>query len=251
MNAAPRIRKIACFALALLTANRAHAQVWTRDPNFAPALRNDAPALTAATFAPLPDGRVLLFGSFTHQRNGALPAPGLARLSADGSPDPSFGVTLAVNESVLAAAPLADGRALALRFANATPVTFAFVRLLADGEPDPAFTPISANYTSNLMPLIDGRTLAWSNSLVLNGTDRHRLAQFNADGTLDAAFDSAIPADVANLVTVAGQPDGKILVSASVNTVANAPATGRLFRLATDGRIDASFTAIAMAKPFT
>lgn len=251
MNAALKIRVVIGFAGALLAAGHARAQVWTRDPNFAPVLRNDAPALTAATFAPLPDGRVLVFGSFTHLQNGALPAPGLARLAADGTPDPSFRAALADNESVLAAAPLAEGRALALRFANATPATFAFVRLLADGEPDPAFTPISANYTSNLMPLIDGRTLAWSNYLVLNGTDRHRLARFNADGTFDAAFSPALPADVTDLVTVAGQPDGKILVSAWVNTAANAPATGRLFRLAADGRIDASFAAFAAAKPFT
>jgi len=90
----------------------AHAQVWTQDSAFHPALTNDSSATAQTRFAPTADRRVLAYGNFTHLHNGDVPAPGIAYLHADESVDPSFAAHIDTGHFVVAAAPLRNGRVL-------------------------------------------------------------------------------------------------------------------------------------------
>ena len=198
------------------------AQTWSLDPDFKPALVNDASFLLNASFVPAPGGQLLAYGDFTHV-NGT-PAPGLARLGADGKLDPSFVSDLAADERVLGVAPLPDGRVVAL-IGSATPVTIApipaavslsvpvvavsttsvvfeskptliakLIRLRVDGRKDltyPALSILSyggylgGSGVANLTELSDGRVLVWGNFSTIGSQGYDSLAQLKTDGTLD------------------------------------------------------------------
>lgn len=227
----------------------ASAQVWTRDPSFAPALHNDIPALTNTTLAPAADGRVLAWGSFTHLGDGTFASRGLAYLRADGTPDPSFVSGVAADDAVCAAAPLGNGLVLAQILHNGVG---SIVRFLANGQIDPTYTPLSADYRLNLTVQPDGGVLAWANYVRIAGTDRNHLARFKADGTLDSTFVSGLPTSTANIGAVAAQSDGKLYVSTygqSYNWTSLG--AGRLVRLNADGSIDATYSARDVSDAFS
>ena len=107
-------------------------------------------------------------------------------------------------------------------------------RLHADGSADPAFAPTLAAGTTPSQVVVqpDGKVVC----NLLHGTDG-TLVRFNADGTLDAAFNVAGPANSNHLFL---QPDGKILAAGFFTNLGGGVNTN-VARLNADGSPDASF----------
>lgn len=114
---------------------------------------------------------------------------------------------------------------------------------------DPAFPPVQVTQTSNgttyaasiydVVRQADGKYIIAGNFTAINGLPASRLARLEANGTLDAAFTAACPAN-GTVTTLAVQPDGRILAGGSFTSLAGAPRT-YIGRLETSGALDASF----------
>jgi uncharacterized delta-60 repeat protein len=223
------------------------------------------------TIVQLADGKVLLTGHTDYD----LPSQSietkklnifLARLLADGNPDPSFGVngfvTLDVNNG---SSDFSKNMVLSeegtIICAGATSKskyqTALLVRFTADGIPDSSFgvNGIAQNIVGNegiywriaLQP--DGRIVAVGQT-IFTGLDYDFMVQrFNADGAVDSGFATngtftmSLGKKAEKIEDVAIQSDGKIVCAGySANSEAN-DATGDavVFRLTAEGDLDESF----------
>lgn len=115
------------------------------------------------------------------------------------------------------------------------------VKLLSDGRLDPAwatgiFTPSgeppAASYFTGLARQPDGRILVSGSFSAFDGTTRKNLLRLNPDGTLDPSFSPAEEVARSDVLAIALQNDGRILVANS-QTVP--------YRLLADGRLDSTF----------
>ncbi|MBF9220288.1 T9SS type A sorting domain-containing protein [Hymenobacter ruricola] len=194
-----------------------------------------------------PDGKLLVGGNLAFL--GQTPAPGLARLNPDGTPDPSFQAQLASGRlaGVRGLALQPDGKVLVVANVELPGSPAAsedrLVRLQANGAQDLAFQPALAAgvVLSDVVVQPDGQVLlagAGPQALLPGGTAA--LARFSAAGVADAAF--APPAGFyAPLFTarpaLAVQPDGRILIA---NTQTSNPTTGHtpVARLLPSGALD-------------
>ncbi|MCU0334465.1 MAG: delta-60 repeat domain-containing protein, partial [Chitinophagaceae bacterium] len=145
---------------------------------------------SARSLALLPDGRVLLGGSFTSY-NGT-PRNHLVRLHPDGSLDASFNPGAGPNGTVLFVAPQLDGKVLIggdfISYDGRPRNRIA--RLHADGSLDTSFNPgLGAdNRISSMALQPDGKVLIGGAFTQYDGTARSRLALLQADGRLDSTF---------------------------------------------------------------
>ena len=98
---------------------------------------------------------------------------------------------------------------------------------------DPSITSVAVQ--------ADGKILAVGNFTTLAGQTRNSIGRLNADGSLDATFDSGTGGKYPGVRSVIVQADGRILVGGSFTTLAGQPCS-YLGRLEADGRMDASFT---------
>ena len=117
------------------------------------------------------------------------------------------------------------------------------VRLNGNGSIDLSFQiGAGANEDVNAVELqADGKILVGGEFTTVNGTNQNHLARLNADGSLDAGFNTGTgPND--SVLDLAVQTDGKIVVSGAFTAVNG---TNRPFvaRLNADGSVDASFAA--------
>ena len=206
-----------------------------------------------AAFALQPDGKILVGGSFTALGGGGtgtMPRSKLGRLNADGSIDPNFDPG-ATGDGIYALAVQPDGRivvgggftALGGGGAGTTPRAN-IGRLDADGSIDPGFDPGAPGdgvYAIALQK--DGRVVAVGDFTTGKGpAARQGIARFNADGSLDTAFN---PAPDGEVDCLALQPDGRIVIGGAFTKLGAgaANATPRYFiaRLNTDGAPDMGF----------
>jgi uncharacterized delta-60 repeat protein len=208
------------------------------------------------------DGKLLVGGQFAHFRlpDGALaPRANLARLNPDGSLDDTFNPT--ANGPVRAIVVQADGRiliggdftSLQPGAAGTAVARGRLARLLANGTVDTAFNP---NLGGAVQPQVHALLLQADGRIVAGGTfttaqpgatgtavTRNHLARFNADGSLDAAFN---PNPNAIVLALAAHVDNKIVVAGGFTTLqptgaAEATARNRLARLNADGTVDSEF----------
>jgi uncharacterized delta-60 repeat protein len=116
--------------------------------------------------------------------------------------------------------------------------------------------PDGLNPGANLTPFAfaiqaDGKIVVGGQFTTLGGQPRTNLARLNADGTLDASFNPVVSGpDVGymnpwsfygiGVASIALQPDGRILIGGSFNSVAGQPRTN-LARLHPDGSLDGTF----------
>lgn len=152
----------------------------------------------------LPDGRILVTGSFTNSAGETLPA--LMRLNSDGSFDPSFALDPNVSPAgrVLALTP--DGRIVTGgSYARPDGSGGNLVRLLPDGSLDPDWAApwsndrhSSAYYSLAVTP--EGKIYVGANILL----------RVNSDGSLDETF--MAEEGIGPFASLALQPDGKALV---------------------------------------
>ena len=110
------------------------------------------------------------------------------------------------------------------------------------GNIDPTFNASvteGSGYVNETVVQPDGKIIAVGFFHSANGTRNGGIARFNADGTLDATFNSGIGAN-AIILAVALQSDGKIIIGGNFNSY-QGQAINRLARLNSDGSLDITF----------
>ena len=223
-----------------------------------------------AATAVLPDGKMIIGGSFTSV--GGVAHENIAKLHADGSVDASF--TASAHGYVFCVAVQADGKLVIgggfTRVNGSEESTTTGVnciaRLNADGTRDTAFNTSGGtglgganDFVYSLAVQPDGKLVLGGYFTSMNGsaesttTGVNRIARLNADGTLDASFNAIGGTGLGganNIVnSVAVQADGRLVLGGaftSVNGSALSTTTGvnRIARLNMDGTLDTSFNAI-------
>jgi uncharacterized delta-60 repeat protein len=107
---------------------------------------------------------------------------------------------------------------------------------------DSGFNPVVSGGSAQIAEsfvLPDGKILVGGDFKVINGVNRNGLARFNADGSIDAAFNSGSGPNDA-VFGIAVQSTGKIIIN-GVFTNFNGTPVGRIARLNTDGSLDQTF----------
>ena len=107
---------------------------------------------------------------------------------------------------------------------------------------DYTFNPGSgANATVRAVTLqSDGKVLLGGSFSSVSGQTRNRIARLNADGSLDAGFQSSMTGANGDVRAVAVQPDGKVLIGGAFTTVNGTNRTS-IARLNGDGSLDLTF----------
>lgn len=218
------------------------------DPAFDPGVNGQVQA-----FAFQSDGKFLVGGYFTRvQPAGSatgLVRQHLARFNRNGTLDTDF--RLVDGGRVLATAVQGDGKiVVAGSFTQLGGVTHNYLaRLHADGSIDHAYAPsLDGRVYALAYEPGSGKVIAGGSFSTIaharTGSDmRHNLARFNPDGTPDSEFNPNLDGQV---VAVLLQPDGRIVVGGSFNTVQPIGATSaitrsNLLRLNANGSIDPAF----------
>lgn len=217
-----------------------------------------------------PDGKVIIAGKFETIRPGAdtqaTARTNIARLLPDGRNDPSFNAnnaaTTGMDGEISTVVLQPNGQILiGGKFTTVAGTTRRrLARLNTDGTLDASFDPNieprAPTEGGSLTPEVTSIALQPDGRIVVGGgftavqpngaaelTVRNRLARFNSDGSLDTTFN---PSANSMVLSLALQPDGKILVGGGFTTLQSNGAAGsipglRLARLNADGTLDTSF----------
>lgn len=193
------------------------------DPAFAAVSVDGYPRLY-----PLPDGRVLVWGTF--RSIGGQARNGLARLNADGTLDSTFAPVLtAASLNVSAVAPAADG-ALVVSAVAYEPIgraRYFFARLLASGASDPRFAPAAVGTTYSLLAVQpDGSVLAGNGNLT----------RYAPTGEAERTYAIQIPG-LKTIVRIAPLPSGRLAAEASVGAT-NTLGAPAVFILGANGQVE-------------
>lgn len=234
MNLRPLSLCLRLSAFASLLASPAVAALGDLDDDFKPNI-NDRVITTALQGG----GKILIGGEFNSV--AGTRRDHLARLNADGSLDTTFDP--GVNGDVTCIAVMPDESIfVGGDFTKIGDVTRSrFAKLNAGGALDTTFNPnvgggsVATVYAIAVQP--DGKVLIGGGFTSAGGSGRNRIARFNADGTLDTAFNPGASGPVRGLAL---QADGKIIVAGQFGTLAGVT-RNRLGRLNADGTIDTSF----------
>jgi len=188
------------------------------------------------------DGKIVIGGGFHPIHIG--------RINSDGSSDATFNpgtgvanLTVPSQVSVNAVALQSDGKIIiGGQFTSYDGTARNHVaRLNADGSIDETFDPGAGVdypvYTATVLP--DGRIIIGGLFTTYDGTAVNGIARLNADGSLDATFDSGAGAN-GSIRTVTIQVDGKIIIGGSFTSYDGTSRNG-IARLNADGSIDNTF----------
>jgi uncharacterized delta-60 repeat protein len=187
----------------------------------------------------------LVVGGIFNMINGAN-RPSIDRFNADGSVDPGFNPGDGANGAVKSVAVQADGKIVfggAFTFVNGSE-RIGITRLNADGSADSSFNPgEGAGPAGSTVEAVavqpDGKILIGGDFRTVNGVARAYLARLNADGSLDAGFNSGSGTS-SQVYSIAVQSDGKIVIGGSFISV-DAVARNFIARLNADGSLDSGF----------
>jgi uncharacterized delta-60 repeat protein len=111
-----------------------------------------------------------------------------------------------------------------------------------DFNPSP-LVPTSSSVRRSLVQN-DGKVVLGGTFASINGYTRHNIARLNNDGSLDLTFNSTVAATIYPL-SMALQPDGKILVAGGIINGGN---NDVVFRLNSDGGLDNTFNQVAAVR---
>lgn len=195
---------------------------------------------SASPIGLLPDGKIVLAGSFTSIDGKSLGR--IAMFNADGTMDLTFNSTSpGFNGPVGFIEIQSDGKILAtgvFTSYNGTAVN-KLVRLNADGSLDNTFStgsgPDDVVRVISVQP--DKKILIGGQFNTYNGVAISGIARLNADGSLDGSFQ---PAAGVNPLVITTQADNKILVGGAFSNVGGLSRNG-IVRLNADGSVDTSF----------
>jgi uncharacterized delta-60 repeat protein len=188
------------------------------------------------------DNRILLGGAFEAYNEIFL--PGIARILANGEPDPTFTPGRGANNEVRAVALQSDGGiVIGGLFTTVGETSRARIaRLLQNGKIDSSFAPGSGfnGPVNDLKILPNGQILAAGAFTSYNTVPRAGLVRINSDGSLDAGY--ITPFESAAVVEeVLVQPDGKVVAVGSFSLTGS---NGRrnMARINTNGSLDTTFS---------
>ncbi len=185
--------------------------------------------------------RVYIGGFFT--RCGSYTRLRIARLEADGSLDHSFFGNSKLNGTVLTSAFQSDGKIIiAGQFTIYNDVVVNRIARLDDnGNLDNSFNSgLGANNIIRAMSILPNNKIVIAGDFTsYNGTTCNRIALLNADGTLDAAFNTGTGANN-KIYALSVDSSGKIYVGGAF-TKFNGVTRNRILRLNANGSLDNSF----------
>lgn len=189
------------------------------------------------------DAKVLIGGDFITYNGTSRNR--IVRLNEDGSVDTGFDPGTGANSIIRHLSLQTDGKILV----SGDFVTFnsvakiALIRLNTDGSIDTGFDtgtgPNGGVYKA--MQITGGKILIVGAFTTYNGVARNRIAQLNADGSLDTTFDPGTGANN-TILEVHVQQDGKFVIGGNFTTY-NGTARQFIARLNTDGILDTGFDA--------
>jgi uncharacterized delta-60 repeat protein len=168
-----------------------------------------------------PDGQILVGGAFTNI--GGFYYPRLARVGTNGLVDSTFNTLSITSGIVTSIARTSDGRIViggSFRYINGISRS-GVARLNWDGTLDLTFDPgtgVGGGTVHTVGVLTNGAVFIGGDFTGVNGVPRGRYALLNADGSLDAEFDSAAGADNTVYVSLI-QPDQKIFIGGDFTMV--------------------------------
>jgi uncharacterized delta-60 repeat protein len=188
-----------------------------------------------------PDGKILVGGAFTTYKG--VTANRIIRLNSDGTKDLTFDNLIGFNFTVLLVAIQPDGKILVGGdFTTYKGLTENYIiRLNSDGTKDLTFDN-SIGFNASVESIAiqpDGKILCGGVFITYKGLTENRIIRLNADGSKDLTFDNSIGFDI-DVVSIAIQPDGKILVGGQFTTYKGVTANF-IIRLNSDGSIDGTF----------
>lgn len=202
---------------------------------------------------PLPNGRILVGGTFTHFNGVARKL--LVRLNPDGGVDPDFNAANAfAGDSIVALAPAGNGKIYAAgqpgKVGN-SPRNVGIVRLDADGTLDATFVDSTISFGASVGEFSlqnDGKPLivtAYANSAFQATLQLYRLG---ANGGLDSTFSQGVGTAAAPTAALHHHllPNGQILMTGSTGTYNGATVNRALFRLNDDGSHDAAYPGVTL-----
>jgi uncharacterized repeat protein (TIGR01451 family)/uncharacterized delta-60 repeat protein len=204
---------------------------------------NQHPGANATVFttARQADGKVLLGGSFTAYN--AKPRNRIARANVDGSNDNFFNPPGGADDFISSIVVAPFGKILvggAFSSFNGVQRN-RIARINGDGTLDGTFNPgVGANgtvWSIALQP--DGNVLIGGEFTSVNGTNCNYIARLGTNGVLDATFDSSTGPN-APVLTMALQPDGRVLIGGEFTAVGGVP-RNRIARLNANGSLDMTF----------
>ena len=206
---------------------------------------------TVSAVALQPDSKILVGGNFTSYNSDAAAPDRVLRLNADGTRDSAFNLGGAgADAEVRALVVQPDGKIIVggnfTDYNNDAAAPDCVLRLNADGTLDTTFNPGGAGANAEVRALVlqpDGKIIVGGNFSDYNGgAAPDRVLRLNANGSLDTTFNSGGAGASNNVLALALQPDGKIIVGghfSSYNGAAAAP--NFVLRLNADGALDSSF----------
>jgi len=191
------------------------------------------------------DGKVVIGGAFTTVAGASRNY--VARLNADGSLDSTFNTSTGISGGpVNALAVQSDGKVV---IGGAFTTVFGLTRnriarLQADGSVDQGFqnglTGASGTVRAVVL-LTSGKVLLGGDFTSVNNTARGRVAQLNADGTLDTGFNPNATSGLNGPVyALAVQANNNILAAGDFTSF-NQLSRSRVARMYPDGTADATF----------
>ncbi|HWB02370.1 MAG TPA: choice-of-anchor D domain-containing protein [Verrucomicrobiales bacterium] len=191
------------------------------------------------------DGNLVLGGSF-NMANGAS-RESMARYSPAGLLDAGF-IPEVGGSGVTGILVQPDGKILIMgSFAGVEGITKRnFARLNANGTLDLSFSGGAQDFVSVIALQPDGKILVGGSFEKVGGptgnqVERGRLARFDISGDVDLSFH---PSPDDQVLGLAVQTDGKIIVTGRFREIAGVPKT-RVARLNADGSLDTGFVAEA------
>lgn len=198
-----------------------------------------------------PDGKLIIAGGFDHVLG--VVRNNIARLNADGTLDMGFDPN-ALTGDVNCVVVQPDGKILVggiftdLRPNGVFAQRQRLARLNSDGTVDPTFDPEANNGVNCMVLQPDGKILVGGSFTALQpnlgaSVTRNRVARLNANGTVDT-FDPN--ANTGSVLSLALQPDGKVVIGGSFTTLkpngaASATTRNRIARVNADGTLDTGF----------
>lgn len=197
-----------------------------------------------------PDGKIIAVGRFTRTDDNAL-RNNVARFNADGSLDAGFDPAVPFDGFGAALQP--DGKLLVAGEIFQTSPTIAYylhiIRLNPDGTTDGSFnfTPVpgAGSTTVALAVQPDGKIVLGSIFAKIGGATRTNIARLNADGSLDAGFDTGAGVTssrhTAWVQAIVLQSDGTMFIGGTFDKV-NGAARGNVARLTATGALDTTYT---------
>jgi uncharacterized delta-60 repeat protein len=189
------------------------------------------------------DSKALLGGRFSTV--DGISRPRIARTNADGSVDIAFDYSQGTNSQILDMDLQPDGKLLIggnfTKFGGVDRRRVA--RLRADGTLDGSFDTSAAGPDANVQAVAvqeDGKILIGGAFTAFGAVPISNTARLESDGSLDTTYSPDPMSGSAQIMTLAIQEDGKILIGGSFTKVNNI-IRRRIARLESDGSLDTGF----------